>query len=334
MPYNRARQALIAGVSAYVPEEILDNKRLEQMVNTSDDWIMQRTGIKERRLLPHNKPTSYIGEQSVAQLLKKTNTQPEEIDLIICGTNTPDMLFPPTATQVAYETGCHKAAAFDIQAACPSFSYSLFVGAQFIETGCYPKIIVLGIDKMSSIVDYKDRRNCVLFGDGGGAVLLKATTEPNIGILDSKMRANGSGLPHLCMKAGGSLHPATEDTVRKGQHFIHQDGGLVFKEAVKCMSDVCLELIKRNNLKINDIDWIIPHQANLRIIQSIIKVTNIDPKKVLVNIERYGNTSAGTIPICLWEFEKKFKKGDKIILVSFGAGYLWSGLYLIWGYDS
>ena len=332
--HSIGKRAVISGISAYVPEDILSNHDLEQRLNTSDEWITERTGIKQRRILPSDKPTSYIGIRAVQDLLQKSNTNPQEIDLIICGTNTPDVTAPATAIKVAYETGCKRAAAFDIQAACPAFTYALVIGCQFIQTNYYQKIIILGIDKMSSVVDYEDRSTAVLFGDGGGAALIEPTEETNIGFLDSRVYSNGIGIDNIKIPAGGSSLPFNENTLSNKEHLFKQNGKAVFKDAVQCMSDACLEVISRNGLTPNDIDYFIPHQANLRIIDAIKRRLDIDASKIIINIQNYGNTSAGTIPICLWENEKKFKKGDKLILTSFGAGYTWSALYLVWAYDS
>ena len=325
--------AAITGIQGYVPEYILNNKELEKLVDTNDEWITTRTGIKERRILKGQKGSSEMGVKAIEGLLKKTNTSAKEIDLIICATVTPDMLFPSTACLMADRIGAGNICAFDISAACSGFLYALTTASKFIESGTYKKVIVVGCDKMSSIIDYKDRTTCVLFGDGAGAVLL----EPNsngFGIVDYILKSDGSGAEFLKMKAGGSLYPATHETVDAREHFVYQDGQPVFKKAVKSMADVSEEIMKKNNLSSDDIAWLVPHQANKRIIDATSRRMGVGDEKVMLNIERYGNTTAGTIPLCLWDWENQLKKGDNLILAAFGGGFTWGSIYLKWAYDS
>jgi len=325
--------AAITGIQGYVPEYILNNKELEKLVDTNDEWITTRTGIKERRILKGQKGSSEMGVKAIEGLLKKTNTSAQEIDLIICATVTPDMLFPSTACLMADRIGAGNICAFDISAACSGFLYALTTASKFIESGTYKKVIVVGCDKMSSIIDYTDRTTCVLFGDGAGAVLL----EPNsngLGIVDYILKSDGSGAEFLKMKAGGSLYPATHETVDAREHFVYQDGQPVFKKAVKSMADVSEEIMKKNNLSSDDIAWLVPHQANKRIIDATSRRMGVGDDKVMLNIERYGNTTAGTIPLCLWDWENQLKKGDNLILAAFGGGFTWGSIYLKWAYDS
>ena len=325
--------AAITGIQGYVPEYILNNKELEKLVETNDEWITTRTGIKERRILKGQKGSSEMGVKAIEGLLKKTNTSAKEIDLIICATVTPDMLFPSTACLMADRIGAGNICAFDISAACSGFLYALTTASKFIESGTYKKVIVVGCDKMSSIIDYTDRTTCVLFGDGAGAVLL----EPNsngFGIVDYILKSDGSGAEFLKMKAGGSLYPATHETVDAREHFVYQDGQPVFKKAVKSMADVSEEIMKKNNLSSDDIAWLVPHQANKRIIDATSRRMGVGDEKVMLNIERYGNTTAGTIPLCLWDWENQLKKGDNLILAAFGGGFTWGSIYLKWAYDS
>tara|TARA_B100000575_G_scaffold150090_1_gene119682 strand:+ start:751 stop:1749 length:999 start_codon:yes stop_codon:yes gene_type:complete len=325
--------AAITGIQGYVPEYILNNKELEKLVDTNDEWITTRTGIKERRILKGQKGSSEMGIKAIEGLLKKTNTSAHEIDLIICATVTPDMLFPSTACLMADRIGAGNICAFDISAACSGFLYALTTASKFIESGTYKKVIVVGCDKMSSIIDYTDRTTCVLFGDGAGAVLL----EPNsngLGIVDYILKSDGSGAEFLKMKAGGSLYPATHETVDAREHFVYQDGQPVFKKAVKSMADVSEEIMKKNNLSSDDIAWLVPHQANKRIIDATSRRMGVGDDKVMLNIERYGNTTAGTIPLCLWDWENQLKKGDNLILAAFGGGFTWGSIYLKWAYDS
>jgi len=325
--------AAITGIQGYVPDYILDNKELEKLVDTNDEWIVSRTGIKERRILKGEKGSSDLGVEAIKGLLNKTNTSAEEIDLIICATVTPDMLFPSTACLIANKIGARDICAFDISAACSGFLYALTTASKFIESGSYKKVIVVGCDKMSSIVDYTDRTTCVLFGDGAGAVLL----EPNIdgyGIMDYILKTDGSGAEFLKLKAGGSLHPASEETVNAREHYVYQDGQPVFKKAVKSMADVSEEIMQKNNLSADDIAWLVPHQANKRIIDATSRRMGVGDEKVMLNIERYGNTTAATIPLCLWDWENQLNKGDNLILAAFGGGFTWGSIYLKWAYDS
>ena len=326
-------RAVITGVQGWVPDYILTNRELETMVDTNDEWIVTRTGIKERRILKgEDKGTSVIGINAVKGLLKKTNTNPEDIDLIICATVTPDMPFPATANIIADGVGAINSYSFDISAACSGFLYALTIGSQFIETGMHKKVIIIGADKMSSIIDYQDRATCIIFGDGGGAVLLEPTTE-DVGVIDSLLHSDGSGAPYLHMKAGGSRKPATMETIAAREHYAFQEGASVFKFAVTNMAEVSAEIMERNNLTAEDISWLVPHQANKRIIDATANRMGIGPDKVMLNIEKYGNTTAGTLPLCLWDYESRLKKGDNIILAAFGGGFTWGSIYLKWGYD-
>jgi 3-oxoacyl-[acyl-carrier-protein] synthase-3 len=326
-------RAAITGIHAWVPEYRLTNQELSRMVDTSDEWIMQRVGIKERHILKgENQGTSVLGEMAVKGLLEKTNTSPEEIDLLICATITPDMAFPATANIISDKVGIKNAFSFDIGAACSGFLFSLQTGVSYIETGKYKKVIVVGADKMSSIVDYTDRTTCPLFGDGAGAVLLEPTTD-DVGIIDHIFHTDGSGGKFLYLKAGGSAKPASFETIEAKEHFIYQEGQSVFKFAVVNMADVAAEIMEKNNLKSDDIAWLVPHQANLRIIDATGRRMGLSPEKIMINIQNYGNTTAATIPLCLWEYESRLKKGDKIILAAFGGGFTWGAVYLKWAYD-
>lgn len=325
--------AAITGIQGYVPDYILDNKELEKLVDTNDEWIVSRTGIKERRILKGVKGSSDLGAEAIKGLLKKTNTSAEEIDLIICATVTPDMLFPSTACLIANKIGAGNICAFDISAACSGFLYALTTASKFIESGSYKKVIVVGCDKMSSIIDYTDRTTCVLFGDGAGAALLEPNTE-GYGIMDYILKSDGNGAEFLKLKAGGSLHPASHETVDAKEHYIYQDGQPVFKKAVQSMADVSEEIMQKNNLSADDVAWLVPHQANKRIIDATSRRMGVGDDKVMLNIERYGNTTAGTIPLCLWDWEKQLNKGDNLILAAFGGGFTWGSIYLKWAYDS
>ncbi|MFL0683373.1 MAG: beta-ketoacyl-ACP synthase III [Algoriphagus aquaeductus] len=326
-------RAMITGIQGYVPEYRLTNKELEALVDTNDEWITSRTGIKERRILKgENQGTSVMGIEAVKGLLEKTGTNPLDIELIICATVTPDMPFPATANIIADKVGAKNSFSFDVGAACSGFLYALQLGAQFIQAGTHKKVVVVGADKMSSIVDYQDRTTCILFGDGAGAVLLEATTE-EIGIMDAILKADGSGEPFLHMKAGGSRKPATAETLANREHFAYQEGATVFKFAVTNMADVSAEVMERNGLKGEDIAWLVPHQANKRIIDATANRMGVGPEKVMMNIERYGNTTAATIPLCLWEYENQLKKGDNLILAAFGGGFTWGAIYLKWALD-
>jgi 3-oxoacyl-[acyl-carrier-protein] synthase-3 len=326
-------RAKISGVHGWVPDYILTNKELETIVDTTDEWITSRTGIKERRILKgEGQGTSVIGIEAVKGLLAKTNTDPSEIDLLICATTTPDMLFPATANIIADAVGAKNAFSFDLQAACSGFIYALTTGSQYIETGKYKKIIVVGADKMSSIIDYEERQTCIIFGDGGGAVLLEPTEE-EVGIMDSILKSDGSGAQHLHMKAGGSRKPATHETIDNREHFVYQEGSAVFKFAVTNMADVSAEIMGKNNLTGEDIKFLVPHQANKRIIDATARRMEIGEEKVMLNIQKFGNTTSGTIPLCLWDYESQLKKGDNLIIAAFGGGFTWGSIYLKWAYD-
>lgn len=326
-------RAAITGVQGFVPDYILTNKELETMVETTDEWIISRTGISERRILKgENKGTSVIGIEAVKGLLEKTGTDASEIDLIICATTTPDMLFPATANVIADKVGAKNAFGYDLSAACSGFLFALATGSQFIETGKYKKVVVIGADKMSSIIDYQDRSTCIIFGDGGGAVLLEPTHE-DVGIVDSILKSDGSGEAHLHMKAGGSRRPASTETLASKEHFVYQEGSAVFKFAVTNMAEVSAEIMAKNELKAEDVKWLVPHQANKRIIDATANRMGIGPEKVMLNIQKYGNTTSGTIPLCLWDYEPLLKKGDNLILSAFGGGFTWGSIYLKWAYD-
>ena len=330
---NKIRAA-ITGVGGYVPEYVLTNKELEGFVETNDDWITSRTGIKERRILKgEGLGTSHICEKAVKELLAKTNTDPKEVDMILCATATPDFIFPATANLVCDMIGASNAFSFDLQAACSGFLYGLVTGAQFIETGKYKKVIVIGADKMSSIIDYQDRKTCIIFGDGAGAVMLEPSTDET-GLQDSILRTDGAGLPYLHLKAGGSRRPSSIETVQNREHYVFQEGATVFKFAVTNMAGVSAEIMERNNLTADDVAYLVPHQANRRIIDATAERMGVGSEKVLINIGKYGNTTAATIPLVLWDFEKKFKKGDNIIMAAFGGGFTWGACYLKWSYNS
>ena len=326
--------AAITAVGGYVPEYCLTNAELEKMVDTNDEWIRTRTGISERRILKgEGLGSSDMAVPAVLELCKKRGISPQEIDCLICATVTPDMVFPATANIICDKAGAVNAFSFDVMAACSGFLYALTTGTAFIESGRYKKVVIVGVDKMSSIVDYSDRTTCIIFGDGAGAVLLEPTEEDN-GIKDSLLKSDGNGSKYLHMKAGGSVKPSTVETVLAREHFVYQEGQAVFKFAVKGMADVSYELMERNNLTADDIAWLVPHQANLRIIDATANRMGLSKEKVMINIQKYGNTTAGTLPLCLWEWEKKLKKGDNIILAAFGGGFTWGATLVKWGYDS
>ena len=326
--------AAITAVNGYVPDYVLTNHELETMVDTNDEWITTRTGIKERRILKgEGLATSDMAVPAVKGLLEKRGIGAEEIELIIFCTSTPDMPFPATANILADKIGAVNAWGYDLQAACSGFLFGLTTGAQFIESGKHKKVLVVGGDKMSSIVNYEDRTTCIIFGDGCGAVLLEPNTE-GYGVLDSILKSDGSGKHLLNIKAGGSLRPASYETINNKEHFAFQEGQAVFKFAVTNMANVAGEIIERNNLKSEDIAWLVPHQANKRIIDATANRAGVGPEKVMINIERYGNTTNGTIVLCLWEWEKKLKKGDNLILAAFGGGFTWGSVYLKWAYNS
>jgi 3-oxoacyl-[acyl-carrier-protein] synthase-3 len=330
---NKIRAA-ITGVGGYVPDYILTNKELETMVETSDEWITSRTGIKERRILKgENQGVSVMGIAAVNELLAKTKTDPKEIDCIIFATVTADMTFPATANIVATAVGATNAFSYDMGAACSGFIFALTTGASYIQSGMYKKVIVIGGDKMSSILDYTDRTTCIIFGDGAGCVLLEPATE-DVGVIDAILKSDGAGESYLHMKAGGSRIPASHDSVDSRQHYVYQEGAAVFKFAVTNMADVSAQLAERNNLTKDNIQWLVPHQANKRIIDATANRVGISEDRVMMNIERYGNTTAGTIPLLLWDYEKKLKKGDNLILAAFGGGFTWGAVYVKWAYNS
>jgi 3-oxoacyl-[acyl-carrier-protein] synthase III len=324
--------AAITGIQGYVPDYILTNEELSTMVDTNDEWITSRTGIKERRILKEpGKATSDMGAEAVKGLLAKTGTDPMEIELLICATVTGDMVFPDTANTITDKIGAKNAFGFDINAACSGFIYALTTAAKFIESGSYKKVVVVGADMMSSIVDYQDRTTCILFGDAAGAVMLEPSTE-GFGVVDSILRADGSGRQFLHMKAGGSLKPATVETVMAREHYAFQEGKSVFKSAVNGMVTTAQEVMNRNHLTMDDINWLVPHQANQRIISSVGEYFGIPTQRVMVNIHKYGNTTAATIPLCLWEYESQLRKGDNLILTAFGGGFTWGSVYVKWAY--
>ncbi len=326
-------RAAITAVAGFLPDNIVTNADLEKIIDTTDEWITSRTGIKERHLENDpNKATSDMGAEAVKLLCKKRGINPEEIDLLICGTVTPDMVFPATANLIAAKIGAKNAWSFDVSAACSGFIYALTTGAQFIETGRYKKVVIVGADMMSRIIDYTDRTTCVIFGDGAGAVLLEPSTE-DVGIVDFILHSDGNGASALHMKAGGSLKPASHETVDKRMHFVYQEGQSVFKNAVYNMAEVSADIMAKNNLTDKDVTWLAAHQANKRIIDATASRMGVGPEKVMMNIERYGNTTAGTIPLLLWDYEKQLKKGDTIILAAFGGGFTWGAVYLKWAYD-
>ncbi len=326
-------RAAITGVSGYVPPDVLTNAELARMVDTSDAWIVERTGIKERHILTgKGLGTSHMGAEAVRGLLAKTATAPGEVDLLICATTTPDFVFPSSANLICDLCGIRNIGSFDVQAACSGFLYALTIACQFIETGRYRKIVVVGADKMSSIIDYTDRATCVLFGDGAGAVLLEPSRR--YGIVDALISSDGAGMPHLHQKAGGSRMPPTAETVAKRLHYVHQEGASVYKFAVARMADVAAALMKRNRLSSEDIDWLVPHQANKRIIESTAERMKLPAERVMITIDKYGNTTNATIPLCLWDYERKLKAGDRMVLAAFGGGFTWAGVYLTWAYST
>lgn len=326
--------AAITCVGGYVPEYRLTNQILETMVDTTDEWIRTRTGIDERRILKgEGLGSSDMAVEAVNELLKKRGIAATEIDCVICATVTPDMVFPATANVICDKTGMINAFSYDISAACSGFLYALTTGSALVESGRYKKVIIIGVDKMSSIIDYSDRATCIIFGDGAGAVLLEPSAD-DYGVLDSILKSDGNGRQFLHMKAGGSVKPATVETVLAKEHYVYQEGQAVFKFAVKGMADVSYELMQRNNLTADDIAWLVPHQANLRIIDATASRMNLPKEKVMINIQKYGNTTAGTIPLCLWDWEKQLKKGDNIVLAAFGGGFTWGATLVKWAYNS
>ncbi len=325
--------AVITGVGGYVPEYILDNEELSKMVDTNDEWIMTRIGVKERRILQEEGlGTAYLARKAAKDLMRKTNSNPDDIDLVICATSTPDYHFPSTASIVCDKLGLKNAFAYDLQAACSGFLFAMETAANFIRSGHYKKVIIIGAEKMSSMVDYSDRATCPIFGDGAGAFMIEPT-EDEVGILDAKLRTDGKGLPFLHMKAGGSVCPPSYFTIDNKMHYIYQEGRTVFKYAVTNMSDISADIAERNNLDKTNIDWVVPHQANLRIIDAVARRLELEDEKMLVNIERFGNTSAASLPLCVWDNENRLKKGDNMIFTAFGAGFTWGAVYVKWGYD-
>ena len=325
--------AAITGIAGYVPDYVLANQELSQMVDTTDEWIMTRIGIKERRILKgEGLGTSDMAMHAVNDLLRKTNTHPDEVDMLICGVVTPDMQFPATANIISDKCGIKNAFGYDMNAGCSSFLYALVTGSKFVESGSHKKVVVVGADKMSSITDYTDRATCPIFGDGAGAAMLEPCTD-GMGVVDAIMKVDGSGRKHLHQVAGGSMYPASFDTVTKRQHFIYQEGQPVFKAAVSNMADTAVEMMKRNNITPDKLAWLVPHQANMRIIEATAKRMGIKKEQVMINIERFGNTTSATIPLCLWEWEPKLRRGDNVIIATFGAGFTWGAGLVKWAYD-
>jgi 3-oxoacyl-[acyl-carrier-protein] synthase-3 len=326
-------RAAITAVHGYLPPDLLTNAELARMVDTSDAWITERTGIKERHILKgEGLGTSHMAAEAVRGLLQKTGTPPEDVDLLICATTTPDMQFPSTANMICDMVGVRNIGSFDVQAACSGFLYSLTIASQFIANGTARKVVVVGADKMSSIIDYTDRATCVLFGDAAGAVLLEPD-ENGFGIMDALIRSDGSGMIHLHQKAGGSRMPPTIETVGKRLHYVHQEGAAVYKFAIAKMAEVAGEIMSRNNLRAEMIDWLVPHQANKRIIESTAERMGLPMEKVMVTIQKFGNTTNATIPLCLWDYEPRLKRGDRMLLAAFGGGFTWAGIYVQWSYD-
>ncbi|WP_027000211.1 beta-ketoacyl-ACP synthase III [Eisenibacter elegans] len=326
--------ARLSGVHTYTPEYILTNQELEKLVDTTDTWITERTGIKERRILKgEGLGTSHMATEAVKGLLAKTNTAPEEVELLICATTTPDFVFPATANLICDAVGIRNAFSYDVQAACSGFLYALSTASQFIKAGTYKKIVVVGADKMSSIIDYTDRATCIIFGDGAGAVLLEASEEP-YGVLDFVLQSDGAGWVHLHQKAGGSRRPPNAETVAAREHFVYQEGAAVFKHAVKRMAEASGTIMERNQLRAEDIAWLVPHQANKRIIDATAQHMGLPADKVMLNIHKYGNTTNATIPLCLHDYEPQLKRGQNLVLAAFGGGFTWGAVYLKWAYDS
>ena len=331
---NVKSRAIITAIEGYVPEFILDNEMLSKMVDTTDEWIMSRIGVKERRILKEDGlGTSHLGEMAVKKLLKKTGIKPEEIDMLLCATVSPDMMFPATANIICDKTGITNAWGYDINAGCSGFIFSFETAAAFIETGRAKKMILVTGERMSSITDYTDRTTCPLFGDAAVAMLIEPTEQEDLGLLDSILHVDGVGRHYLYQKAGGSMYPATEESVKNREHFVYQDGQTVFKYAVSRMADVSVELMEKNNISSEDIAYLIPHQANMRIIEATGKRMGLQKEKILINIEKFGNTAGTSIPLVLWDFEKRFKKGDILIMSAFGAGFTWGSMYYKWAYD-
>ncbi len=327
------KRAKITGVHGYVPDYILTNAELETMVDTSDEWIRTRTGIEQRHILKEpGKASSDMAAEACKGLLDRTDTDPSEIEMLICATVTADMKFPDTANTISHKIGASKSWGFDVNAACSGFLYALTIGAKFIETGVHKKVLVVGVDMMSSIIDYQDRTTCVIFGDGAGAVLLEPTDE-KLGVIDSVFYGDGAGREYLHMKAGGSLHPASVDTVKNREHYVWQDGRPVFKAAIKGMSETINQIMERNQMSPDQINWIVPHQANKRIIDAVGSFLDFPQEKIMINIQKYGNTTAATIPLCFWDYESQLKRGDNLLLTAFGGGFTWGTTLLKWAYD-
>ncbi len=325
--------AKISGIASYVPDDILDNEMLSKMVDTNDEWITTRVGISQRRILRgEGKGSGYMGIKAVEKLLASTGVAPEEVELLICATSNPDYRFPSTASVIAYNSGLTNAYAYDIQAACAGFIVTMQAARAYIQSGLYKKIIVVCAEKMSSMTDYEDRATCPLFGDAAAAVMVEPTDEP-VGVIDGEFHVDGSGLSHLLMKAGGSVKPAAIETVEAREHYVYQEGRVVYKNAVRDMLSSTQSVMKRNNLTVEDVDWLVPHQANLRIIEAVSGRIKMPEEKVLVNIQHYGNTSAASIPLCLDEYKGRLHKGDRIMMTAFGAGFTWGAMYLIWAFD-
>jgi 3-oxoacyl-[acyl-carrier-protein] synthase-3 len=327
-PVKKPVLATITGVHGHLPDYVLTNAELAALVDTSDAWITERTGIKERHILKgKGLGTSHMGAEAVRGLLEKTGTLPKEVDLLICATTTPDFVFPSTANLISDMVGIRNIGSFDVQAACSGFLYAMTIAARFIETGTARKIVVVGADKMSSIIDYTDRATCVLFGDGAGA------SKNGHGIRDALLRSDGAGMPHLHQKAGGSRMPPTAETVEKRLHYVHQEGAQVYKFAVARMAEISMELMLRNKLNPEKVDWLVPHQANKRIIEATAERMGLPMERVMMTIQKFGNTTAATIPLCLWDYESRLKEGDRMIFAAFGGGFTWAGAYVTWGYD-
>ncbi len=327
-------RAAITGVHGYVPDYVLNNAELARLVDTSDAWITERTGIKERRILKgEGLGTSHMAAEAVRGLFARTSLNPEDVDLLICATTTPDMVFPSTANLICDMVGVRNIGSFDVQAACSGFIYAVTIASQFVASGQCRKVVVVGADKMSALMDYTDRATCVLFGDGAGAVLIEPS-ENGHGILDTLIRSDGAGMPHLHQKAGGSRMPPTADTVAKRLHYVHQEGAAVYKFAIAKMAEVATELMARNNLKVDMIDWLVPHQANRRIIESTAERINLPMDRVMMTIQKFGNTTAATIPLCLWDYQERLKPGDRLLLAAFGGGFTWGGAYVTWAYNN
>jgi 3-oxoacyl-[acyl-carrier-protein] synthase III len=330
---TKPNRAAITAVHGYLPPDILTNAELAQLVDTSDAWITERTGIKERHILKgEGLGTSHMGAEAVRGLLRKTNTAPKDVDLLICATTTPDFVFPSTANLICDMVGIRNIGSFDVQAACSGFIYALAIATQFVENGGAKRVIVVGADKMSAILDYTDRATCVLFGDGAGAVLIEPSKNGH-GIRDVLIRSDGAGMPHLHQKAGGSRMPPSAETVAKRLHFVHQEGAAVYKFAVARMAEISMEVMLRNQLNPDKVDWLVPHQANKRIIEATAERMGLPMDRVMITINKFGNTTAATIPLCLWDYEPRLKEGDRMIFAAFGGGFTWAGAYVTWGYD-